>query len=79
MIFDKNINSEEPEPFLLLPQIMKLQSYRKWLFFLIIVAKVPLVVAKSNYFLKRKFSEMTKKNGNFLEFSFPWFDISICN
>ena len=30
-----------------------LDTYRKWLFSLIIIVKVPLVIAKSHYFLKK--------------------------
>ena len=37
-----------------------LNTHRKWLFTLIIVVKVPLLVANSHNFQKRKFSEIPK-------------------
>ena len=54
-----------------------LDIHRKWLFFLIIVVKVLLVVAKCHYFLKRKFSEITK-NRKFLSIFFlEYYTLSI--
>ena len=65
----KKTDSKKLNNLLLLPQIlMKFQGldmHRKWLFSLIIVVKVPLVVAKSLNFLKGKFSELPK-NWKFL-------------
>ena len=48
---------------------MALDTHRKWLFSLIIVVKVPLVIAKNHKFLNRKFSKIPK-NEKFLRMFF---------
>ena len=60
----------------------------KWLFSFIIVVKVPLVVTKGVifififlfflFFFLKKILRYQKRE-NLLDFSFPWFDILICD